>query len=114
MLLKGVPTVVAAPGLPALVSAAGNPGLATGGTGDILAGMAATWLARGAPPQVAGAAAAHVHGRSAEDVARHRSVRSLRPDDLLGVLSPLWRELAEPKTEILPPVLGELEMPAIT
>ena len=114
VLLKGVPTIAAAPGLPLLVSAAGNPGLATGGTGDVLAGMAATWLARGAPPQVAGAAAAHVHGRAAEDVARHRSVRSLRPDDLLGVLSPLWRELAEPKSEIVPPVLGELEMPAVT
>ena len=109
VLLKGVPTVVAAPGLPSLVSATGNPGLATGGTGDVLAGMAATWLARGAPPQTAGAAAAHVHGRAAEDVARHRSVRSLRPDDLLGVLSPLWRELSDHKVEIVAPILDELE-----
>src|SRR5207245_1325373 len=46
VLLKGVPTVIAAPGIPLLVSASGNPGLATGGTGDVLAGMAATWLAR--------------------------------------------------------------------
>ncbi len=96
------------------MSAAGNPGLATGGTGDILSGMAGCWLARGAPPQIAGAAAALVHGRTAEDVARHRSVRSLRPDDLLGVLSPLWRELAEPKFELNPPVLAELELPAVT
>jgi len=113
VLLKGVPTVVAAPRLPSLVSAAGNPGLATGGTGDVLAGMAATWLARGAPPQVAGAAAAHVHGRAAEDVARHRSVRSLRPDDLLGVLSPLWRELAERTVRFEPPVLARLEPPEV-
>lgn len=113
VLLKGVPTVCAAPGLPPLVSASGNPGLATGGTGDVLSGMAATWLARGAPPQVAGAAAAHVHGRAAEDVARHRSVRSLRPDDLLGVLSPLWRELADAKHEVEPPVLARLEPPEV-
>jgi len=113
VLLKGVPTVIAAPRLPALVSAAGNPGLATGGTGDVLSGMAATWLARGAPPQVAGAAAAHVHGRAAEDVARHRSVRSLRPDDLLGVLSPLWRELAERTVRVDPPVLARLEPPEV-
>jgi NAD(P)H-hydrate repair Nnr-like enzyme with NAD(P)H-hydrate dehydratase domain len=76
--------------------------------------MAASWLARGAPPQVAGAAGAHVHGRAAEDVARHRSVRSLRPDDLLGVLSPLWRELAENRLKIDPPFIGELEAPAVT
>jgi len=113
LLLKGVPTVCAAPGLPVLVSAAGNPGLATGGTGDVLAGMAASWLARQAPPQVAGAAAAHAHGRAAEDVARHRSVRTLRPDDLLGVLSPLWRELAERQVSADPPVLARLEPPAV-
>jgi hydroxyethylthiazole kinase-like uncharacterized protein yjeF len=114
VLLKGVPTVIAAPGVPMLVSASGNPGLATGGTGDVLSGMAASWLARGAPPLVAGAAGAHVHGRAAEDVARHRSVRSLRPDDLLGVLSPLWRELADNRPKIDPPFIGELESPAVT
>jgi NAD(P)H-hydrate epimerase len=114
VLLKGVPTVCAAPRLPPLVSASGNPGLATGGTGDVLSGIAATWLARQAPAQVAGAAAAHVHGRAAEDVARHRSVRTLRPDDLLGVLSPLWRELAEREVRPDPPVLARLEPPAVT
>jgi NAD(P)H-hydrate epimerase len=113
ILLKGVPTVVAAPGLPLLVAAAGNPGLSTGGTGDVLAGMAASWLARGAPGQTAGAAAAHVHGRAAEDVAQHRSVRSLRPDDLLGVLSPLWRSLEEQAPPCDPPLLVRLVAPSI-
>lgn len=113
LLLKGVPTVVAAPRLPLLVSAAGNPGLSTGGTGDVLSGMAAAWLARGAPGQTAGAAAAHVHGRTAEDVAQHRSVRSLRPDDLLGVLSPLWRSLEERAPACDPPLLVRLEAPTV-
>lgn len=113
ILLKGVPTVVAAPGVPLLVSASGNPGLATGGTGDVLTGMAASWLARGTPGQTAGAAAAHVHGRAAEDVAQHRSVRTLRPDDLLGVLSPLWRTLEESPHPCDPPLLARLDAPAV-
>ena len=113
VLLKGVPTVVGSPGARPLVSASGNPGLATGGTGDVLSGMAATWLARGASPQVAGAAAAWVHGRAAEDVAKHRSVRTLRPDDLLAVLSPLWRDLEEKSAEVDPPFLARLEPPAV-
>lgn len=113
VLLKGVPTVVASPGVPALVSASGNPGLATGGSGDVLSGMAASWLARGAPPQIAGAAAAHVHGRAAENLAQHRSVRTLRPDDLLAVLSPLWRELAEQQPRVDPPFIARLEPPAV-
>jgi hydroxyethylthiazole kinase-like uncharacterized protein yjeF len=113
VLLKGVPTVVGSPGVPPLVSAAGNPGLATGGTGDVLSGMAASWLARGAPPQIAGAAAAHVHGRAAENLAQHRSVRTLRPDDLLAVLSPLWRELVEKEVRVEPPFIASLEPPAV-
>jgi len=113
VLLKGVPTVVGSPGVPPLVSAAGNPGLATGGTGDVLSGMAASWLARGAPPQIAGAAAAHVHGRAAENLAQHRSVRTLRPDDLLSVLSPLWRELVEKEARVDPPFIATLEPPAV-
>jgi len=113
ILLKGVPTVVAAPGVPLLVTASGNPGLATGGTGDVLTGMAASWLARGAPGQTAGAAAAHVHGRAAEDIAQHRSVRTLRPDDLLGVLSPLWRSLQETALPCDPPLLARLAAPSV-
>jgi hydroxyethylthiazole kinase-like uncharacterized protein yjeF len=113
VLLKGVPTVVGSPGVPPLVSASGNPGLATGGTGDVLSGMAASWLARGAPPQIAGAAAAYVHGRAAEDVAQHRSVRTLRPDDLIAVLSPLWRDLEERAGQVDPPFLARLEPPAV-
>jgi len=113
VLLKGVPTVVGSPGVPPLVSAAGNPALATGGTGDVLSGMAASWLARGAPPQIAGAAAAHVHGRAAESLAQHRSVRTLRPDDLLSVLSPLWRELVEKEIRVDPPFIASLEPPAV-
>jgi NAD(P)H-hydrate epimerase len=113
VLLKGVPTIIAAPGVPLLVAASGNPGLATGGTGDVLAGMAASWLARGAPGQTAGAAAAHVHGRTAEDVAQHRSVRSLRPDDLLSVVSPLWRSLQEVALACDPPLLARLVAPSI-
>ncbi len=113
VLLKGVPTVIASPGVPPLVSASGNPGLATGGTGDVLSGMAASWLARGAPPQIAGAAAAHVHGRAAENLAQHRSVRTLRPDDLLSVLSPLWRELADLAPRAEAPFIARLEPPAV-
>jgi hydroxyethylthiazole kinase-like uncharacterized protein yjeF len=113
VLLKGVPTIVAEPGAATLVSAAGNPGLATGGTGDVLTGVAVSWLARGVPPRVAGAAAALIHGRAAEDVARHRSVRALRPDDLLAVLSPLWRELAERSVAPDPPFLARIDPPAV-
>src|SRR2546427_6818285 len=46
VLLKGVPTVVADLRGPIHVVASGNPGLATGGSGDLLAGFIGAFLAR--------------------------------------------------------------------
>ena len=65
VLLKGPTTVVADPDGRALLCTAGDSRLATAGTGDVLAGVVAAFLAQGMPPIRAAAAAAHVHGRAA-------------------------------------------------
>jgi NAD(P)H-hydrate epimerase len=62
VLLKGPTTVVAAPDGRVLLANAGDERLATGGTGDVLAGVLAAFCARGVPGFEAAAAAAHVHG----------------------------------------------------
>src|SRR5581483_10909159 len=62
VLLKGADTLVTAPGAKVLVSSLGLPSLATAGTGDVLTGVVAAFLAKGMEPQlaaVAGAAAQH-------------------------------------------------------
>jgi NAD(P)H-hydrate epimerase len=69
VLLKGPTTVVAAPDGRALLANAGGPALATAGTGDVLAGTIAAFLARGAEPLLASAAAAHAHGAAARTAA---------------------------------------------
>jgi ADP-dependent NAD(P)H-hydrate dehydratase / NAD(P)H-hydrate epimerase len=66
VLLKGADTLVAAPGDGALVTDAGTPSLATAGTGDVLTGIVAAFLAKGMDARVAAAAAAFAHGRAAE------------------------------------------------
>src|SRR5204862_7422358 len=66
VLLKGVPTVIADLRGPAQVVASGNPGLATGGSGDLLAGFIGAFLARGTVPAAAAALGAHALGRAAE------------------------------------------------
>jgi len=63
VLLKGPTTVVAAPDGRVRLAAAGDARLATAGSGDVLAGIIGAFLARGAAPLEAAAAAAHVHGR---------------------------------------------------
>jgi ADP-dependent NAD(P)H-hydrate dehydratase / NAD(P)H-hydrate epimerase len=57
-LLKGADTIVAAPGEGVLVVSVHAPGLATAGTGDVLTGVVAAFLAKGMEPRLAAAAAA--------------------------------------------------------
>jgi hydroxyethylthiazole kinase-like uncharacterized protein yjeF len=66
VLLKGADTLIAASGEGVLVSTSGGPALATAGTGDVLTGILASFLAKGMDPRLAAAAAAFAHGRAAE------------------------------------------------
>ena len=66
VLLKGADTLVAAPGEGVLVSSSGRPALATAGTGDVLTGVIAAFLAKGMEARLAAAAGAFAHGRAAE------------------------------------------------
>jgi NAD(P)H-hydrate epimerase len=112
VLLKGVPTVVADLRGPALVIASGNPGLATGGSGDLLAGFVGAFLARGTPPSDAAALGAHALGRAADIGAGRWTARSLRPADVLAALPDVWREWSEVKPHG-PPVLAVLDAPEV-
>jgi NAD(P)H-hydrate epimerase len=110
LLLKGVPTIIADVRGPALVVASGNPGLATGGSGDVLAGFIGALLARGLPPPEAAALGAHALGRAAELGARQWTARSLRPADVLAALPDVWRAWSAVRSEG-PPVLTVLDAP---
>jgi NAD(P)H-hydrate epimerase len=112
LLLKGVPTVIADLRGPEHIVASGNPGLATGGSGDLLAGFIGAFLARGTAPAEAAALGAHALGRAAEQGARQWTARSLRPADVLAALPDVWRSWKEVKPH-RPPVLAELEAPDV-
>jgi ADP-dependent NAD(P)H-hydrate dehydratase / NAD(P)H-hydrate epimerase len=74
VLLKGADTLVAASEEGVLVSTTGGPALATAGTGDVLTGVVAAFLAKGMEARLAAAAAAFVHGRAAQLVPHKRGV----------------------------------------
>ncbi len=87
VLLKGTGTVVAAPGSGALVNG-GHPSLATAGTGDVLTGIVAAFLAKGMEPRVATAAAATAHHWAAIAASHDAGmIASDLLDALPGVLS---------------------------
>jgi NAD(P)H-hydrate epimerase len=65
VLLKGADTLVGAPGARVLVRSANAPGLATAGTGDVLTGIVAAFLAKGMDAQLTAAAASVAQARAA-------------------------------------------------
>ena len=70
LLLKGSPSIVAAPDRPVLVDSVGTSDLATGGMGDVLAGAIGAFLAAGCEPAVAAGLGLHTCGRAAARASR--------------------------------------------
>jgi ADP-dependent NAD(P)H-hydrate dehydratase / NAD(P)H-hydrate epimerase len=62
VVLKGADTLIAAPREGVLVAGFGAPSLATAGTGDVLTGVIAAFVAKGLEARVAAAAGAVAHG----------------------------------------------------
>jgi NAD(P)H-hydrate epimerase len=71
VVLKGHRTVIATPEGRVYINPTGNPGMATGGTGDVLTGMIAAWLAQLLDADAACRLAVFLHG-AAGDLAEAR------------------------------------------
>jgi ADP-dependent NAD(P)H-hydrate dehydratase / NAD(P)H-hydrate epimerase len=91
VVLKGAGTVVAQKGLPLCVNLAGNPGMATGGMGDVLAGLMAGLAAQGLAPFDAARAAVHIHGRAGDAVARLTSQAGMAATDVVDEIPQVFR-----------------------
>ena len=66
VVLKGYRTLIATPDGKIFVNPTGSPGMATGGTGDVLAGMLAAWLAQLLDAEAACRLAVYLHGAAGE------------------------------------------------
>jgi hydroxyethylthiazole kinase-like uncharacterized protein yjeF len=84
VLLKGAETWIACPGEGLLRYPGGGPGLATGGSGDVLAGIIGGLLARGAAPRVAAAWGVWLHGEAGRRLAERIGPLGFLGRELLG------------------------------
>ena len=92
VVLKGNRTLIASPDGAVWVNTTGNPGMATGGTGDILTGMTAGFIAQH-PQQVLQAvvAAVYLHGLAGDVAQQTMGEHSLVATDLLRFLPEAFR-----------------------
>jgi NAD(P)H-hydrate epimerase len=86
LVLKGAPTVTASPQGAATVNPTGNPGLATAGTGDVLTGTIAAFLAQGLAPYDAARLGVYVHGMAGDIAASEKGQAGLVASDVIEQL----------------------------
>lgn len=95
VLLKGYRTVVAPPSGPAAIVDVGGPALATGGSGDVLTGVALALLAATKDAFSAGWSAAWLHGSAGDLLAKRRGDRGVVAGDLIDAVPEVLRSLEE-------------------
>ena len=82
VLLKGHETCVT-DGETGYINRTGNPGMATGGSGDVLAGIIVSFLGQGIPPLEAAACGAWLHGAAGDLCAKELGQYGMLPTDML-------------------------------
>ena len=95
VVLKGAYTVIAAPGGRCFVSPYANPALASGGTGDVLAGMIAGLLAQGASPVDAACCGVYLHAMVGEELRKELGNAGVLASDLLPRLPGAMQKLRD-------------------
>lgn len=86
VVLKGANTIVAEAYGTVSFNTTGNPGMATGGSGDVLAGITVSLLAQGFSPADAAKAAVYLHGNAGDKAAARKSQHALLPTDIIEEL----------------------------
>ena len=90
ILLKGHHTIIT-DGTTCYCNPTGNPGMATGGSGDVLAGIITSLLGQGLPPLEAAACGAWLHGAAGDICAQEIGQYGMLPSDMIHVLPRLLK-----------------------
>lgn len=94
IVLKGHRTVVAGRNGATYINKTGNPGMASGGCGDVLTGIIASFLGQGINPFEAAKSAVYVHGLAGDVVAKVKGKASLVATDLLNKLPQVLKKVS--------------------
>jgi ADP-dependent NAD(P)H-hydrate dehydratase / NAD(P)H-hydrate epimerase len=102
VILKGHRTLIATPDEKVFINPTGNAGMATGGTGDVLTGMVAAWLAQLLDAEAACKLAVYLHGMAGDLAEADESEVSMTAGDVAGHLGDAIMELTARKQVVNP------------
>jgi NAD(P)H-hydrate epimerase len=93
VILKGYRTLIATPEGVVYINPTGNPGMATGGSGDVLTGMIAGWLAQDTGVTAACLLAVYLHGAAGDLAAAELGEVAMTAGDIVAQLGAATLEL---------------------
>ena len=100
--LKGAGTLIVTDNEDVMVNTSGNPGMATGGMGDVLAGVIGSFLCQGLPVDIAGGAGVYLHGM-AGDRLFHKTGPGFSASELSKKIPVCLKTLQEKEVEPIEP-----------
>jgi NAD(P)H-hydrate epimerase len=86
IVLKGHYTTVVRPTGKVYINSTGNPGMATAGSGDVLTGAIAAFLAQGYRPELAATMGVYFHGLAGDLAAAEMGIHGLTAEDIANFL----------------------------
>lgn len=93
LVLKGSPTFILQAGLPIYVNPRGSPGMATAGSGDVLTGIIAAFLAHHLAPHEAAIVGVYMHALAGESAATAKTPNCMIASDLIKHLPDAYKEI---------------------
>jgi len=94
LVLKGAPTFVFGPNKKPVIITRGDPGMASAGTGDVLTGLIAAFLAQGMNAYEAAILGAFCHGIAGEEAAKEKTSYCITATDLIDFFPEAFRAVA--------------------
>ncbi|MEO0091140.1 MAG: NAD(P)H-hydrate dehydratase [candidate division WOR-3 bacterium] len=95
LVLKGAPTVIGTPEGIVFINPTGNSGLAKGGSGDVLTGLIAGFVAQGVTPAYAACVGVYLHGLCADLKVKSTTEYCLTASDLINQLPKAINQLLQ-------------------